>query len=248
MKYNPRKERKKMTIVYSCIARGKVILCSHQIGSGSFEHVVESMLRNVATQNDGKITYTSDSYMFHCIIENGMIYMCAAKQEFGKQQPYAYLAEIKKSYQNSTLAMRSYNAREHEFDSEFSSAMTSGMEKYSRGDGGSKVALLRSQVDEVKDVMTQNIEKVLERGDHLDILVDKTEDLQASAATFQKTSRKIRQKFWWKNTKMMCILALVIFIVLTVIIVLICYGAGVFKSDSSSSKTTPAPIKSTPHT
>ena len=33
-------------------------------------------------------------------------------------------------------------------------------------DGG-KVAALRSQVNEVKDVMSKNIEKVMERGDNL---------------------------------------------------------------------------------
>ena len=41
---------------------------------------------------------------------------------------------------------------------------------------------LRSQVDEVKDVMTQNIERVLDRGERLDELVDKTEDLEAGVS------------------------------------------------------------------
>ena len=44
------------------------------------------------------------------------------------------------------------------------------------------MSLLQSQVDEVKGVMTQNIEKVLERGDHLDDLMDKTEELEASVS------------------------------------------------------------------
>ena len=44
------------------------------------------------------------------------------------------------------------------------------------------MSLLQSQVDEVKGVMTQNIEKVLERGDRLDDLMDKTEELEASVS------------------------------------------------------------------
>ena len=32
--------------------------------------------------------------MFHCVIENGMVYLCAASPDFGKKQPYAYLAEV----------------------------------------------------------------------------------------------------------------------------------------------------------
>lgn len=38
---------------------------------------------------------------------------------------------------------------------------------------------LQSQVNEVKDVMTQNIEKVLQRGENLEDLMDKTTDLEA---------------------------------------------------------------------
>ena len=49
-------------------------------------------------------------------------------------------------------------------------------------DGGGPLSKLQAQVNEVKDVMTQNIEKVLERGERLEDLVDKTEDLEASVS------------------------------------------------------------------
>nr|KAG5692675.1 hypothetical protein BaRGS_028475 [Batillaria attramentaria] len=80
-----------------------------------------------------------------------------------------------------------------------------GAKNFSKG-GKDSVSRLQSQVDEVKDVMTQNIEKVMERGDRLDDLMDKTEELEASAANFQRTSRKIRKRYWWKNKKMTLIL------------------------------------------
>ena len=39
---------------------------------------------------------------------------------------------------------------------------------------------LQNQVNDVKGVMTQNIDKILQRGDKLDDLVDKTTDLETS--------------------------------------------------------------------
>ena len=53
-----------------------------------------------------------------------------------------------------------------------------------------------NQVDDVRGVMSQNIERVMERGERLDDLVDKTGNLEQNAVKFRQTSRKVRQK--WK--------------------------------------------------
>lgn len=57
----------------------------------------------------------------------------------------------------------------------------SGQKNFSKA-GNDTVTRLQSQVNEVKGVMTQNIEKVMERGDRLDDLMDKTEELEASVS------------------------------------------------------------------
>uniref|UniRef100_A0A8C7YDZ8 V-SNARE coiled-coil homology domain-containing protein n=1 Tax=Oryzias sinensis TaxID=183150 RepID=A0A8C7YDZ8_9TELE len=45
-----------------------------------------------------------------------------------------------------------------------------------------KLDQVQSQVNEVKDILKDNIDKVLERGDRLNELIDKTDDLQASVS------------------------------------------------------------------
>ena len=53
----------------------------------------------------------------------------------------------------------------------------------------SKVAMVQKQVSEVKNVMMDNIEKVLDRGEKIELLVDKTENLRTQADAFQRTVR-----------------------------------------------------------
>ncbi|KAF2548806.1 hypothetical protein F2Q70_00019390, partial [Brassica cretica] len=43
----------------------------------------------------------------------------------------------------------------------------------------SKLAKVKAQVSEVKGVMMENIEKVLDRGEKIELLVDKTENLRS---------------------------------------------------------------------
>lgn len=47
------------------------------------------------------------------------------------------------------------------------------------------------QVDEVKNIMSDNIEKVLSRGEKLDLLVDKTDNLM-----FEVSSSRIHLPCW----------------------------------------------------
>ncbi|XP_041915067.1 vesicle-associated membrane protein 8 isoform X2 [Alosa sapidissima] len=84
----------------------------------------------------------------------------------------------------------------------------------------SKVSQVQDQVNDVKVILKDNINKVLERGERLDDLIDKTDDLQATADSFQKTSTRVARKYWWKNIKMMIIIGVIVVIIIVLIILL----------------------------
>lgn len=55
---------------------------------------------------------------------------------------------------------------------------------------------------QVRNVMIENIDKVLERGDRLELLVDKTTNMQGNTMRFRKQARRFRNTVWWKNVKL----------------------------------------------
>lgn len=54
-----------------------------------------------------------------------------------------------------------------------------------------KMQSLRAQVDGVKDIMTENVDRILARGERLDDLMDKSEDLQAGVSITIRSARSI---------------------------------------------------------
>ncbi|XP_028273223.1 vesicle-associated membrane protein 8 isoform X2 [Parambassis ranga] len=92
------------------------------------------------------------------------------------------------------------------------------------GSATTKMDQVQGQVNEVKVILKDNINKVLERGDRLDDLIGKTDDLQASADSFQRTSTRVARKYWWKNIKMMILIGV---IVLVIVILIILAATGV---------------------
>ena len=66
------------------------------------------------------------------------------------------------------------------------------------------------EIDDVRGIMTENIERVLERGERLDLLIDKTDRLGGSARDFRFRSKGLRRRMWWKNVKLMVLLTVVV--------------------------------------
>ncbi|XP_066062255.1 vesicle-associated membrane protein 8 isoform X2 [Chamaea fasciata] len=83
-----------------------------------------------------------------------------------------------------------------------------------------RVQALQREVQGVTTIMTQNVERILARGENLEQLHSKSQDLEATSEHFRTTSQKMARRYWWKNMKLLIILGLVGIIVLILIILL----------------------------
>ncbi|RNE97547.1 vesicule-associated membrane protein [Trypanosoma conorhini] len=69
------------------------------------------------------------------------------------------------------------------------------------GEPEDKVRRVKLAVAEVKDLALDNVERVIQRGQRIDDIVQSTEDLQFQAQGFQRSSRDLRQQLWWNSIK-----------------------------------------------
>jgi vesicle-associated membrane protein 4 len=75
------------------------------------------------------------------------------------------------------------------------------------------------EIDSTVNVMRNNINKVSERGERLDSLQDKTDNLAVSAQGFRRGANRVRKQMWWKDMKMRMCLIIGIILLLVIIIV-----------------------------
>lgn len=62
------------------------------------------------------------------------------------------------------------------------------------------------------------------RGERLELLVDKTENLRNTSVSFRKTSRNLARAMFWKNIKMYVIVGVIVAVILYAIISMFCGG------------------------
>ena len=92
---------------------------------------------------------------------------------------------------------------------------------------GNRVSALQGQVQEVTEIMTKNVESVIEREGKLEDLNERAELLAENAEQFKSNAKAIKKKTMWENMKMKIIIA-VVAIVLIIVILLIAFSDKIF--------------------
>ncbi len=77
-----------------------------------------------------------------------------------------------------------------------------------------KLSTLKSQVNDVVGEMKINIDKVVERGQHLNDLNDRSESLGAAGDLFSKRSRNLRKSMWFRTCRSRLYLSITVAFVL----------------------------------
>jgi vesicle-associated membrane protein 4 len=80
-----------------------------------------------------------------------------------------------------------------------------------------KTAQVQEQVDEVKSIMQQNVDKAIQRGETLEELEAQTSRLQESAGQFNKNAAQVKENLRWKKMRRAIIISVVVLVILAVL-------------------------------
>jgi vesicle-associated membrane protein 7 len=96
----------------------------------------------------------------------------------------------------------------------FSPVISQLMHTYNTNPPTDELTNAQNQLAQVKDIMVQNVEQILSRGERIELLVDKTDSMASQATAFRRGARTVRRQMWWKNTRILA-LSVVVAIVST---------------------------------
>ncbi|KAI9794448.1 MAG: hypothetical protein M1816_005518 [Peltula sp. TS41687] len=204
-------------LLYSCIAYRTTILAEHTASASSGASTLASIiLPKISHETPQKLTYTHNQNLVHYVADapsdhpgadpsaGGLTYLVVARSDLGRRVPFGFLFEIKKRF------LGAYDPHTTDFAglppygaANFNAQLKALMVEYGTTKAGQADAIsnVQSEIDNVRGIMTENIERVLERGERIDLLVDKTDRLGGSAHEFRMRSRGLRRRMWWKNVK-----------------------------------------------
>lgn len=84
--------------------------------------------------------------------------------------------------------------------------------------GRSKIQDVQKEVGAVTELMHQNMQQVIERQEKLEVLVEKSADLETYSDTFRRQAKTVERRFCFRKYKLTLIAILIIVILLLIVI------------------------------
>ena len=217
-------------IIYTLIAHGDTILAEYTEKTGNFEAVAKQLINKIDTSENRIMSYMypKEKFVFHYIVDNGLTYLCMADEGFGRLIVFRFLEDIKNRFLSSFGLDRVKHAQLYAFNADFRDTIRRGMNnandprnmQYRSTDN--KINQINIEIEKTKNTVMESIEKVLDRGDKLETLLDKSDGLVESGRIFKGSSRDLKNRMMWKNIKMTLLLVFIILIVGYVIFAFVC--------------------------
>lgn len=207
-----------MPIVGSCVAFQKVVVAEDKLTPVS-RPVVGKLLERLP-RHDTKVSYQYENFSYHFLVENEIFYLCISDKTYQARTVFGFLSDVKDKFKEQFGGDKRYP---HPSEitakncSKFASALASQTKLYNENPEADKIGKIKEQIDSVKQIMLENLDNLIERGDRIDNLCDKTEMLKEEAQGFHNNARTLKRKMWLRNVKIaaagfliLCLLGLVI--------------------------------------
>jgi len=183
---------------------------------GNFPQVTRNLLSKITPGNE-KMSIVYMNNVFHYIVSDGITFMCMADEASKRRVAFSFLMDIKNRW-FATFGDSGKSATTFQMQHDFSQTLERQCDFFNdaRNDNMERV---EAQLDEVKKVMVQNISKVLDRSEHLELIADKTSQLSNTSKKFTAESKELSHAMWWHNMKTMlgissCVVLIFVFFIM----------------------------------
>ncbi|KAK9374289.1 synaptobrevin-domain-containing protein [Lipomyces chichibuensis] len=215
--------------LYACVAHGTNVIADYAPLRSNANAVAALILPKIPAEEDQKLTYIHNNWLVHYIttaangiVPGGVTFLAITLSTVPRRVPFAYLLDVQRKF-NETFTPEQVGACEEPYAlASFSHTIGQLMAKADSPDAD-RANVVRQEINQVKDIMSQNIERVIERGERIDVLVDKTDHMNQTAFAFRKRSTALRREMWWKNKRLVVLLVIA---VIFLIYVLVGFGCG----------------------
>ncbi|CAL5089635.1 unnamed protein product [Urochloa decumbens] len=227
-------------LIYAFVARGIAVLAEYTEFTGNFPAIAAQCLQRLPAGSSAstggapaRFSYACDGHTFNFLLHRGYAYCVVAKESVPKNVSLAFLERLKDDFMKRYGGGKADTALAKSLNKEYGPVIKKQIQYVlDHSEELEKTLKVQAQVSEVKNIMLDNIEKTLGRGETLSELQDKTADLRSQAQEFKKQGVKIRRKTWLQNMKIKLVILGILLLLVLIVWVSVCQGFDCTKHET----------------
>mmetsp|Transcript_9792 Transcript_9792/g.15040 ORF Transcript_9792/g.15040 Transcript_9792/m.15040 type:complete len:272 (-) Transcript_9792:135-950(-) len=144
-------------------------------------------------------------YFFHVYCKDDIFYCCLSDDADIKEQKvsFAFLEHVQTEFTKKYNSRKIDNAKPGSMNESFSPELRSSIHHYNINhvalSQDAKVRALTVQIDDLKSIMGNNLTLLIERGEDIEKLMDKSEEMKRDSMVFRRKSKKVHKKISRKS-------------------------------------------------
>jgi hypothetical protein len=213
-----------MSFVYGLCAYNQVPLAEYNAGTGgNYQKVARELLAKLKFDNS-RVAFDQEKFVFSCISEtNHVAVIILSDRGVNANTRFYAVDQIRQRFVTMYLSVMN-RAGEFSKSGEFGPEIQR-IFRECQSPSAAKIAQINANLANAQQVMSENLSKALERGEKLEVMESKAQDIRASSQQFSREATSLKnamciQRYkWW-------VIGGVVVVVVIVIIVVVVVGVG----------------------
>jgi vesicle transport protein SEC22 len=165
-----------------------VATMDHAFELEEYKSHAKKIIKNLKDSSPSKCTIEAGPYLYHYIIENHVCYLVLCEKAYPKRLAFQYMDELCKAFyqeygQEIVRFSRPYAAVE------FDPLMSRIRKEFLDPRSPKNVQKINNDLNDIHNIMCQNIQEVLHRGEKLDVMQNRSQSLLSESKRFDKQAK-----------------------------------------------------------
>jgi hypothetical protein len=211
-----------MSLHYSLVScQNDKVLCEVTLSTGPYASVLQKILKEKNPINK-KVMYQISSYLVHIYNDGLLTYLLVSDEDYSKILAHTYLLEMQKAFQAKTEKLVLKDVLPYGLQHTFGEIMKNQMLQYNLSKDN--LTKLKDSLYVTQEVIVDNMEKITDRGQMVEILMQKAQQNSSFASRLLCRSRIKKSQARCSNIKMILIMSMIATIFATYVLLSISLG------------------------
>eukprot|EP01114_Cavostelium_apophysatum_P009952 TRINITY_DN2328_c0_g1_i2.p1 TRINITY_DN2328_c0_g1~~TRINITY_DN2328_c0_g1_i2.p1 ORF type:complete len:218 (+),score=54.95 TRINITY_DN2328_c0_g1_i2:72-725(+) len=179
----------------------------------AFRTQAKKIIKSLSRKSPTKMTVETGNYYFCYIIEGDIVYLTLCERSYPKKLAVKFLEELQKEFDIQYGAEALTTKRPYAFI-KFDTFIQKTKKVYADTRSQRNLSKVTEDLNDVNRIMTKNISEILGRGEKINSVAKKSDDLLASSALYEKAAKNLNSMLFFRQYGPLLVVVIIVILLL----------------------------------